>query len=366
MIQRNETATRADVVIAGAGIIGLATALALADAGLHVVVFERGTAMSESSWAAAGMLAGCDPENPAALRELSLLSLALYPEFLARIEELSGETIPLRTRQTLQGTDHLPFDLRALKAAEAEALAPGLRTGGQSFTLLDEHSLDPRDLGQALPAAARAAGVELHEGVAVNAVHSGGDGVVVETTAGPLTARHFVNAAGAWAGSPGTSAGASLPVAPRKGQMLAVELPGEVQLRCVLRTPELYIVPRGGGRYVIGATVEDLGFDKQVFPAQIDALLASAATLWTPLRGARIVETWAGLRPGTADGLPVIDRVAPGILVAAGHFRNGILLAPATARAVRELIGGRRPAVELSAFRANRFDGMKDAETGQA
>jgi glycine oxidase len=342
---------RTDAVIAGAGIIGLATAIELARQGMKVAVFDRGAAMSESSWAAAGMLAGCDPENPPALRELSELSLALYPEFLAHVERLSGETILLRTRQTLQGTPHLPSGVSALTVAGITAHAPGLDPENLSFFLLDEHSLDPRDLARSLPIAARAAGIDLREHASVKAVHATGDAQEIETAAGLFSARYFVNATGAWA----ASLDPSLSVAPRKGQMLAVELAGEMQLACVLRTPALYIVPRGGGRYVIGATVEDAGFDKQIHSAQIDSLLAAAARLWTPLRHARIVETWAGLRPGSADDLPVIDTTGPGMFAAAGHFRNGILLAPGTARVLAQLIAGQLPSVDLSPFRSSRF-----------
>jgi glycine oxidase len=344
--------TQVDAAIAGAGIIGLATALELTRRGMQVAVFERGSAMSESSWAAAGMLAGCDPENPPALRELSALSLALYPEFLAHIRRLSGEQIPLRTRQTLQGTPHpAPAGISPLSAAEIQDLSPGLDPGGLTFFLLDEHSLDPRDLARALPQAVRVAGADLQEHVSVNSVHSGGDRIEIETSAGPFSARHFLNATGAWA----ASLTPDLPVAPRKGQMLAVELSGELQLSRVLRTPELYIVPRGGNRYVIGATVEDVGFDKLVNRAQVDSLLAAAGALWTPLRRGRIVEAWAGLRPGSADDLPVIDSVAPGVLVAAGHFRNGILLAPATAHVLGDWMAGATPEIDLSPFRSSRF-----------
>jgi glycine oxidase len=344
--------TEIDAAIAGGGIIGLATALELTRRGMQVAVFERGDAMSESSWAAAGMLAGCDPENPAALRELSALSLRLYPEFLAQIGRLSGVEVSLRTRQTLQGTPHpLPAGISALNAAEIQGFAPGLDPDGLTFFLLDEPSLDPRDLVRALPRAVRAAGVDLQEHVSVNSVRSGGDGIEVETSAGRFSARHFLNATGAWA----ASLTRDLPVAPRKGQMLAVELTGEMQLFRVIRTPELYIVPRGGNRYVIGATVEDVGFDKAVNRAQVDSLFAAAGALWTPLRQGRIVETWAGLRPGSADDLPVIDSVAPGVLVAAGHFRNGILLAPGTARVLGGWMTGAAPEIDLSPFRSSRF-----------
>ena len=342
---------RVDVAIAGGGIIGLSAALELAAAGLRVAVYERGQAMHESSWAAAGMLAADDPENPALLKLLSRLSIRLYPEFLARVEALSGEKIPIRTTRTLQGSSHLPDGYDPLSVTELAKLAPGLHSGPYNFFSLDEQSFDPRDLVLALPKAVRAAGVTLYEQTTVTAIHSGHGQVELETSAGPIIAKHFINAAGAWA----AQLTSSLPVEPRKGQMLSVELSGPTQLACVLRTPELYIVPRGLGRYIIGATVEDAAFDKSVQPEAIHQLLADASALWPPLKQAQIVEAWAGLRPGTADHLPMIGSDGPNCWLATGHFRNGILLAPATARIMRELITGSETSIDLAPFRCDRF-----------
>jgi len=144
-------------------------------------------------------------------------------------------------------------------------------------------------------------------------------------------------------------------VGPRKGQMVMIEEPGPPRLHAVLRTPEIYLVPRGDGRIVIGATVEDAGFDKQVDKAAIAALLDMAAELWPPVRDARVVESWAGLRPGTTDELPVIDAFGERCWVAAGHFRDGIMLAPGTAKVLREMILDEPPSVELAGFRCGRF-----------
>src|ERR1700691_4403015 len=132
----------ADVAIAGGGIIGLATALELAAAGRKVAVFDRGEAMSEASRAAAGMLAGKDPENPRELRELTRLSLALYPDFLARVEELCGAKIPVRTTTTVQGVRHLPAGEKALSDAEVQELAPGANSADCFFYWIEEKSFD--------------------------------------------------------------------------------------------------------------------------------------------------------------------------------------------------------------------------------
>jgi glycine oxidase len=348
----NRRVNHTEVAIAGGGIIGLSAALELAAAGLQVTVFERGRAMAESSGAAAGMLAAKDRENPTALRGLAELSRRLYPQFLAEVERLSGERIPIRTTQAIQGMRRLPRGFEALGAAELQALAPGAVVNGLSFFSLDEESLDPRDLARALPKAVRATGVILIEETAVTGVSEQSGQVTVTTSAGDWNANHFLHASGAW-----TARLTGIPISPRKGQMAVVEDSGPNQLKVVLRTPEIYLVPRGDGRIVIGATVEDVGFDKRVDDAAIARLLDTAAELWPQAQTARIVESWAGLRPATPDELPVIDACGWNCWVAAGHFRNGILLAPATAHVLCELITmrGEAPGIDLTPFRCGRF-----------
>jgi glycine oxidase len=340
----------ADVAIVGGGIIGLSAALEFAAADQQVTVFERGRAMAESSWAAAGMLAASDPENPVVLRPLAELSARLYPEFLANIERLSGERVPIRTTRTLQGARRTPDGFRRLSAEELQAAAPGLSAGSRSFFSLDEQSLDPRDLARTLPHAVRAAGVVLLENTEVRAVAAKVGQVAIETEAGTWSTQNLVHCSGAWA-----SRLTGVPVFPRKGQMAVVEDHGPEHLGVVLRTPEIYLAPRGDRRIVIGATVEDAGFDKQVDPAGIARLLDTASELWPQVRTARVVDSWAGLRPATADELPVIDACSHHCWLAAGHFRNGILLAPATARLLREMILGLPLSIETAPFRCSRF-----------
>ncbi len=377
-----------DVVIAGAGIIGLSAALELATHGLSVTVLEQGEAMRQASWAAAGMLAAGDPENPPQLAPLAEFSRSLYPAFLQSIEELSGHRVPLRTSVTLQGMDHLddvdhPDTAAGLGPEALKALAPGLVAGVWSFLQLEEHSLDPRDLCQALPLAARAVGVKLHEHTTVLELGESGDGLKVATSDGSFHARHYVHCGGAWSASPQLGEDA-LPVAPRKGQIIAVTMPrGGPALRCVIRTPALYLVPRGDRRIVVGATVEDAGFDRTVSGQATEALLAAAAAVWPPICRGLVSDQWTGLRPATPDALPIISGlsspvpaslsspVIPPVLsdlashkhearrwVATGHFRNGILLAPGTARVLRQLVCDQEPAVELGAFRAGRLARM--------
>jgi glycine oxidase len=341
-----------DVLIAGAGIIGLSTALELAGRGLRVTVLERGHAMREASWAAAGMLAARDPENPPELRPLSELSISLYSDYLNTIESLSGLQVPLRTSDTLQGSDRNHSFSQSLSPAEIAARLPELNHAGRGFFLLEEHSLDPRDLCAALPKAVATADITLIEQSPVLAIRRTPGSVEIVASQAEYSAAHFINCCGAWAG-----AIAHLPtIEPRKGQMVTVKLPAHRNLDCVIRTPELYLVPRGDGRVVIGASVERAGFDKSVQETTIQGLLDEAAALWPPIQEAEIVETWAGLRPGSGDGLPIIG---PGgednCWIASGHFRNGIMLAPATARVMGELISGQSPSVDLAPFRCDRF-----------
>jgi glycine oxidase len=307
--------------------------------------------MSEASRAAAGMLAGADPENPAEIRELAHLSLALYPEFLARVESLSGKTIPIRTTRTVQGVHHLPQGAKRLSEAEIQALAPGANTNGWEFVLLEEQSLDAWDIAEALPSAILAAGIELREHTTVLNVSSSNTGVELVTTAGSFSAGAFLNATGAWA----PALDRSLPVLPRKGHMLTVESPSEIQMPCVLRTPSVYIVPRGANRYTVGSTVEDTGFDRTVDPLRIQELFSRAGELWPPLRDASIAETWVGFRPGSEDGLPIVDRTGENCWTATGHFRNGILLGPGTGRILSQWMRGQQPQIDLSPFRSGRF-----------
>jgi glycine oxidase len=338
------------VAIAGGGIIGLSAALELASAGLEVTVFERGRAMAEASSAAAGMLAAGDPENAPGLHPLAELSRRLYRRFLEDVERLSGERVPIRTARVIQGGAFVPEGYCELGRKELGAIAPGLVVGGLKFFSLDEESLDPRDLARALPSAVRAAGVVLLEDTEVIAVEEREGGVEIETGAGRWSAERLIHASGAWAARL-----TGLPVVPRKGQMVVIEDTGFDRLKVVLRTPDVYFVPRGDGRIVIGATVEDAGFDKRVDEATVARLLDQAAEVWPGVRQAQIVESWAGLRPATADELPVIDTCGGRSWVATGHFRNGILLAPGTARVLREMILGEPPSVDVAAFRCGRF-----------
>jgi glycine oxidase len=192
----------------------------------------------------------------------------------------------------------------------------------------------------------------------VLAVRGQTDSVEITTSRGTMTAGAFVNCCGAWAAGiqhPDLQRPPAAGVEPWKGQIFTVHVEPPLDLAYVLRSPEVYLVPRGGGNIVVGATVERVGFDRWVDPLTIQRLQAQAAELWPPIASARVVESWTGLRPGTSDGLPVIGSAGcPRCWVATGHFRNGILLAPATGLIVRQLLEGSPPAVGLEAFAPGR------------
>lgn len=340
-----------DVCIAGAGIVGLSLALELHRGGARVAVFDQGEPLAEASTAAAGMLAAYDPENPKELRKLSELSLSLYPQFLDRLFDLSGIPVPLHTGTTLQALPERHGSAAAklpVLCAETLALAaPYLNAGDRRFFLLNENSLDPRELAVALLAAVRATSIDLRSKTPVRLARSGPKNVEVHAGSEVFRPSRFVDCTGAWAFTPAVPP--HLRVKPRKGQMLAVALPPELPLHMVIRTPDIYIVPRTATA-VIGATVEDAGFDKTVHAEDIARLRSLAVDLLPALGEAREVETWAGLRPATADGLPLLGYAGENYLVAGGHYRNGILLAPATAKVMYKLLAGKTLSVDLTAF----------------
>jgi glycine oxidase len=339
------------IAVAGGGILGLSCALVLRRRGLQVTVLEAGEAAKEASWAAGGMLAVEDPENPPALLHLSRYSRALYGRFLQAIEELSRQRVTLRTHETIQVLDpaRTPSAGVPLSPEEARRLVPGLGEANHAYLLLEEASLDPRELCTALRFAAIAGGVEVREHERVISVEAQGRGVLLTTARGTMRADASINCCGAWAASLDPSAG----VAPCKGQMLVVAQPDGPRLTRVLRSPDVYLIPRGDGRIVIGATVEDAGYSRQIDPAALSLLRQRAAALWPPAADALEVASWSGLRPASTDGLPMIGRCEPGNaprFLAAGHYRNGILLAPGTAHAIADLICGITPSVDLAPF----------------
>jgi glycine oxidase len=353
-----------DTIVVGAGIIGLSLAIELNRQGLRVLVVEKGEPGREASWAAGGMLVDFPGETPPALRELATASVGMYPEFVRELEDESGLKIDLRSVGTLvltrveTGQSPATTQTYALPRAVAE-LEPALRILHHpelQFTALSikERCVDPRHLMAAAIAAARNRGVDFSSGDKVLAVEvADGKASGVRTVKTQFAAGMVVNCAGAWAGQIGPH---PFPTRPVKGQMLCVIMPEKELVRHVVRTPEVYLIPRSDGRMSIGATAEEAGFDKHTVPETIQKLRQAALDLVPKLADARILEAWAGLRPGTPDGLPILGATpTPGYFVATGHFRDGILLAPVTAMVIGQVIAGERPPIDVSKFSADRF-----------
>jgi glycine oxidase len=243
-----------------------------------------------------------------------------------------------------------PREYRKLSVAELQRLEPSLRASGNSAFFVQEDSVDPYLLMQAALAAARKLGVEIRANTAVTELRARDNAITVVAGADTFSAFSAVDCRGAWSAAP---------VRPRKGQMLYVQ-PRSGVLQHVLRAPEVYVVPRSSGKILIGATVEDVGFDKSVDPSTIQQLLNAATNYIPGLASAPITQSWAGLRPGTPDDLPIIGPTdMRHVFVATGHFRNGILLAPITARIMAEMVHGRPSPLDIGAFSPERFSSTR-------
>jgi glycine oxidase len=349
-----------DVIVIGAGIIGLSLSLELRKQGATVLVIERGEPGREASYAAGGMLVDCAAETQPILQPLATASARMYPEFVHELQLESGLSVDLRDQGTIvfppaeHSTEPPGLGAKSLLPSDLAELEPALAQRNRPAFYLKERSVDPRALSAAALKAAKRRGVNFSSGNTVTSVHvSDGrvDGVLTNKTS--FLAPKVVNCAGAWSGQIPPYA---FPTRPVKGQMLCLASPSHNLLKHVIRSPEIYIIPRSNGRILAGATVEEAGFDKRTDVAAIQRMHHAAIAIVPELRNARILEGWAGLRPGTPDGLPILGATArPGYYVATGHFRDGILLAPITALIMSEIIGGANCGYDLNPFSPARF-----------
>jgi glycine oxidase len=342
-----------DVIIAGAGIIGVSAALELRERGTQVLVLDKGEPGREASSAAAGMLAAADPETPPALRPLAIESARLFPEYVRKLVRVSGIAVDFRRQGTiafLECSSQLT-EYRTLASEELHRIEPALQAGRYASYFVREDSVDPDLLMQAALQAARNGGIEVRGHTSVQELRVQGTRIEVRTSTGSYLAAAVVNCRGAWSGAP---------VKPRKGQMLYLRPQRMGLLEHVVRAPEVYFVPRSSGKILVGATVEDVGFDKGIQPEIIQKLYIAATQYLPELALAVVTESWAGLRPGSPDDLPLIGPTEiPGIFVASGHFRNGILLAPITAQIVADLVTGKAARMDIAAFSPGRFAATK-------
>ncbi|MEO6497057.1 MAG: glycine oxidase ThiO [Solirubrobacteraceae bacterium] len=344
-----------DVAVIGGGVIGLSVAWSAARRGMSVTVFDRGSLGDGASRVAAGMLAPvseADVGEPALLRA-GLASAALWPSFAGALElgdayRRCGTLVVARGGDEAEALDRecrlreeLELPVTRLRGSEARRLEPGLAPGIRAaLHVPDDHAVDPRALIEALVLACEQAGVTLRPN---------------EEVSEPPPAGRVVLATGAWAGAP---------VRPVKGQILRLRDPdGQGLLDRVIRgahTPGrrgsgFYVVPRGDGRYVLGATVEERGFDTTVTAGGVRELLQEAQLLIPGLDELVIEDAAAGLRPGTPDNGPLLGERADGVILATGHHRNGILLAPLTGQAIAALLAGEPMPDEAAAFAPARF-----------
>jgi glycine oxidase len=348
-----------DVIIAGGGIIGLSLSIALRKSGARVLIVERGEPGREASSAAGGMLVDCALETHAALQSLATPSARLYPEFVHEIETESGMKVDLRDQGAIifplpeQVHQYAGLSPAALNAPLAE-LEPALARDSRVAFHLKERSVDPQALAAAAVKAAKHRGVDFSSGdPAISVNLSNGRVTGLTTTKTTFLAPKVINCAGAWAGQ---IAPHKFPTHPVKGQMLSLAAPSRALLSHVVRAPEVYLIPRSDGRIVVGTTVEQVGFDKRTDVPTIQRLYRAAVKMIPALRDAKILRDWAGLRPGTPDGLPILGATAtPGYYVATGHFRDGILLAPITAEVMADVIAGNPCPQDLSPFSPSRF-----------
>jgi len=366
-----------DVVIVGGGIIGGSIAFELTQRNLRVAVLDRQELMHEASWAAAGMLSPA-PDCPAAipLVPLGRASLAQYQKFVDAVEDASGLRTGFRTGgavevichgdagrelSTLVALHHgLGLACEPLPLDEARNMEPALGRDARAAALLpDECSVEPRALTSAVLAAAATTGAALCPGIEVTSlVLEANKCIGVKTSSGEIFyAAQVIVAAGCWS-SQISEAAPYAPTLPVRGQMASLRHSG-TPIRHVLRSERGYLVPRGvesPQTVVVGSTIENVGYEKCVTSGGIEKILSAANELVPELAKAEIVETWSGLRPGSPDQLPILGPVdVDGLVFATGHYRNGILLAPVTAKLIGQWIAERRTSIDWEAFSPLRF-----------
>jgi glycine oxidase len=355
-----------DVVIVGAGVVGLLTALQLARAGLNVIAFEQYAAGQEASWAGGGIVSPLYPwRYSPAVTALAHWSQAFYPQLAEQLLaqtgidpevhatglywlELEDEIEALAWAQ-VQGRDLRQVPIEAVSVA-----VPSLGSGfSRALHMPDVANVrNPRML-RALKAALLAMpNVTLREHCAVSGFLREGERVVgVRTAQGELRADRVVLAAGAWSGELLKSLDIELPVAPVKGQMILYKC-AEDFLPAMVLAKGRYAIPRRDGHILIGSTLEHAEFDKTPTEEALASLKASAVELLPALVEAEVVGHWAGLRPSSPEGIPFIGELSefPGLWLNCGHYRNGLVLAPASCQLLADLMLGREPIVDPAPY----------------
>lgn len=366
----------ADIIIIGGGIIGCSIAYRLAREGLSVTVLDRDQPGQEASRAAAGLLApqseiAHEPSGP--FFELCYRSRQLYPDFVADVEEASGLAVEYRT----EGSLFLAYDfaegqilsaalekqmgaglaVEDLTADELRAREPALSENiPMALYIPGDHQVNNQRLMRALVIAAERRGVRFLSGTPVIGLLREGDRVVgVRTNRETFSAATVINCAGAWASTVDPIFAQMFSVTPIRGQIVVLEASPPL-FRHVIYSAECYVAPRRDGRMLIGSTMEMVGFDKSVTAEAVLRLLQAVEKMSPGIARCRFVTAWAGLRPDTPDHWPILGAMPlGGLLVATGHFRNGILLAPITAHILSELVLTGGSSLDLTPFSPLRF-----------
>ena len=359
-----------DVVIVGAGIIGCASAHALAAAGARVHVIDARRVGKGASQASAGVLAPyIEGHESSVLRSLGRRSLDMYDGFVARVSEDAGVTMAYdrsgtlevafdedelnQHRRTADALNHEGVDARVLDASQVADTEPLASTGARGGLLIGMHGfIGVPDSDRGLATAAIRKGARFTLESRVVAIRSAGGRPVVETESASLTADAVVFAPGSWSGQITIDGVTPVPVKPIRGQLLHLAWQTEQPIRRVIWSADCYIVPWRNGRVLVGATMEDAGFDERATAAGVRDLLEAACTLVPRLWQASFAEVRVGLRPASPDSLPMVGRshVVPGLIYATGHYRNGVLLTPLTAALVTDLVLGKDDDAALDAL----------------
>jgi glycine oxidase len=352
-----------DVAVIGGGVIGCSIAWQLALRGCRVTLLERGSFGAEASWAAGGILSPSAEFEAGPLFNLAQQSLDLYPSFVQQLKQYSDidpHLLPSGLLKLAYSSEEAlslqrKHPQETLSLSKILSLEPQLAPPLTGAFFPDALSIEPRALFRALFDAATKAGVTFRAQSPVYRVLSqGGKLLGLELAHENLTCEHAVLAAGAWA----SRLGEILPVAcvhPVRGQALLLE-PPTLALSHVVYAHSGYLVPRENGNVLIGATSELVGFEKGLTVAGVQFLLSVALGTVPSLQKAKWLEAWSGLRPATKDGLPILgESQLKNLWIAAGHYRNGVLLTPITATLISALILGEAPSISLDAFSVRRF-----------
>ncbi|BAU11302.1 glycine oxidase ThiO [Leptolyngbya sp. NIES-3755] len=338
-----------EILIIGGGIIGLSIAIELKSQGIPVTILSRDFSEA-ATHAAAGMIAPQAEEiPPSPMLDLCLASRALYPDWIRKLESLTGMNAGYWACGILAPRYQIAQGM--LDRASMFAHQPDLSdevVGG--FWFPEDAQVDNRALAKVLWIAAQELGVEIQTGIQVERFISDSNMTQLETNQGIWKADRYILATGAWSQDL-----LPIPVFPRKGQMLSVRAEN-LPLKQVLYGEESYIVPRQDGRIVIGATSENVGFRAGNTAIGVHQLLSAAIRLYPPIQGFTLEETWYGFRPATPDELPILGSSPfANLTLATGHYRNGILLAPITAHTIAQLIVTGKPDPRLEAFHWSRY-----------